>query len=168
MFTNEPIDAAQLPQLDHADFWPVDPSYRRASLIAFGVVAVATIVARILAVLLVDRAWVAVVTVAAILVLLGVSAVVRVLAIARMGFQLREHDLSHRKGLFVREVSTVPFVRVQHARIHQGPVDRLFGLATLEINSAGPDLTIHGLSTATADQLKAAVVERAGDLTEEP
>jgi len=66
-----------------------------------------------------------------------------------------------------KRVSTVPFVRVQHARIRQGPVQRRFGLATLEINSAGPDLRIQGLAGDTADRLKALVVERAGDLAED-
>jgi membrane protein YdbS with pleckstrin-like domain len=64
-------------------------------------------------------------------------------------------------------VETVPFVRVQHARISQGPIERSFGLATLEVNSAGPDLHIHGLPADDAERLKIVVVERAGDLAEE-
>ena len=42
-----------------------------------------------------------------------------------------------------------------------------FGIATLEVNSAGPDLQIEGLATDTAERLKALVVERAGDLVED-
>ena len=51
--------------------------------------------------------------------------------------------------------------------MRQGPIERLFGLATLGINSAGPDLAIAGLGIDDATRLRALVVERAGDLIEE-
>ena len=84
-----------------------------------------------------------------------------------IGYQVREHDLSYRRGVLTKTVSTVPFVRVQHARVTQGPVERAFGIAKLAVNSAGPDLHISGLSFDDAERLRAIVVERAGDLIEE-
>lgn len=84
-----------------------------------------------------------------------------------LGYQVREHDLSYRHGILVKTVETVPFVRVQHARVTQGPIQRAFGIANLAVSSAGPDLNIAGLGFEEAERLRAVVVERAGALTEE-
>ena len=87
--------------------------------------------------------------------------------VRHLAYQVREQDVSYRSGVLVKKVATVPFVRVQHARIRQGPLQRRFGLASVEVNSAGPDLMIKGLAADQAEQLKQLVVERAGDLEEE-
>ena len=47
-----------------------------------------------------------------------------------------------------RRVTTVPFNRVQHAAVNTGPLDRYFGLARLEVYTAGgqtADLSLEGL-----------------------
>ena len=111
--------------------------------------------------------WIPLVVMAAILLLVGLSAVHSVVNVRHIAWQVREHDLSYRSGVIVRTVETLPFVRIQHARISRGPIERRFGLAKLHINSAGPDLSIAGLSPDDADRLKRLVVERAGELTEE-
>ena len=79
-------------------------------------------------------------------------------------WQVREHDISYRRGVLVRSVQTLPFVRVQHTRITRSLVQRRFGLSTLHVNTAGPDIAIEGLAADDAERLKALVVERAGDL----
>ena len=114
-----------------------------------------------------SRPWIPLLVMAIMLSLTAVTAVLKVLEVRNIGYQVRDHDLSYRSGVLVKTVETVPFVRVQHARISQGPIQRSFGLATLEVNSAGPDLQIHGLPAEDAERLKVVVVERAGDLAEE-
>ena len=101
------------------------------------------------------------------LLLVVASAVRARLEIRHLGWQVRDHDLSVRRGVFVRTVDTLPFARVQHARIERGPLQRAFGLATVHVNSAGPDLRIPGLAVADADALKALVIARAGALEPE-
>ena len=61
----------------------------------------------------------------------------------------------------------MPFVRVQHARVTRGPIDRAFGLAKLQISTAGPNLLIPGLPAADADRMKELIVSRAGDVIED-
>jgi len=98
----------------------------------------------------------------AVLVLVGVLAALRVVEVRYIAYQVRTHDMSFRRGVINRRVETLPFNRVQHASINRGPLERLFGLATLRVNSAGPNLSVPGLRADDAERLKAMIVERAG------
>ena len=166
-FENEPIAVSALPRLDNDHFEPVDPNWLRVSLIGIGLFAVAVVIGGVAIGIFAGFSWVLLAAVAGLVALSGVTAIARVVEVRHIAYQVRQHDLSYRRGVLTRHVSTVPFVRVQHARIRQGPVERRFNLATLEVNSAGPDLQIHGLTGDTAERLKALVVERAGDLVED-
>lgn len=167
-FVNEPIDVTGLPQLTDEDFVPVHPNFLRVSLLGDAVFAAVVVVAGVLAAALVpSRPWIPLVVMVVLLVLTALSASLAVLKVRHTAYQVRQHDLSYRTGVLARSVATVPFVRVQHARVTQGPVERAFGLATLAVNSAGPDLDIAGLGADDAERLRALVVERAGELVEE-
>jgi membrane protein YdbS with pleckstrin-like domain len=85
----------------------------------------------------------------------------RVFEIRRLAYQLREHDLSLRSGVISHRVESLPFSRVQHVNIHRGPIERSLGLATLQVSTAGPNISIPGLSRADAEQIKLLVTERA-------
>lgn len=171
-FVNEPLRPESLPQLRSKEFIAVDRNLLRVSLLGMAIFAVLVAVAGGLgAALLQSRdssPWVPLGLAGAVLLLIAIAAVLRVIEVRHIAYQVRTHDLSYRSGVWVRRVSTVPFVRVQHARLRQGPIQRRFSIATLEVNSAGPDLKVHGLPAETAEQLKALVIERAGDLAESP
>ncbi len=164
-FSNPPIDLAGVPQLDEADFVPLDPAYLRVALIGHAIFAGIVLIAGVVVSFFVG--WIPLLVMAIVLVFVGLSAVHSVVNVRNIAWQVREHDVSYRSGVLVRTVETLPFVRIQHARISRGPIERQFGLAKLHINSAGPDLSIAGLSADDADRLKRLVVERAGELTEE-
>lgn len=167
-FVNEPVPADDLPRLDDANFVAVDPNLLRVSMIGRAIFAGVVVVAGVvIAVIVPSRSWIPLAVMAGVLLLTAASAALRIVEVRNIAYQVRTHDLSYRSGVLIKTVSTVPFVRVQHARIRQGPVQRRFGIATLEVNSAGPDVHIHGLAIETANRLKALVVERAGDLRED-
>jgi uncharacterized protein len=167
-FTNEPVDVSGLPQLAAENFVAVHPNFLRVSLIGRAVFAVIVIVGGVVTTTLVpSNQWIPLLVMAVLLVLAALSAGLAVLEVRNTAYQVRQHDLSYRTGVVTRTVKTVPFVRVQHARVTQGPVQRAFGLATLAVNSAGPDLDIAGLGADDAERLRALVVERAGELVEE-
>lgn len=167
-FSNEPVDVTGLPVLDDEAFVAIDPNYLRVSLLGSAIFAVvAVIICVVVAVLVPANSWIPLVIMAGILLLTAISAFLKSIEVKNIGYQVREHDLSYRSGVLVKYVETVPFVRVQHARVTRGPVERAFGLASLAVNSAGPDLSIAGLSGDDAERLRALVVERAGELTEE-
>ena len=61
------------------------------------------------------------------------------------------------RGVFWREVITVPRSRVQHTDVSQGPLERRFGLGTLVIYTAGTDhakVDLAGLDHATALKIR--------------
>lgn len=169
-FSNQPVDLATIPRLSDEDFVPVAPNFLRVSLIGRAVFAV-VVVAIAIAVLIfvgdeVDRLIVGGIA-GALLLLTAISVLLKIVEVRNIAYQVREHDLSYRNGVLIRRVQTVPFVRVQHARLVQGPIQRIFKIATLRINSAGPDIAIAGLSSDDASRLRGLVVERAGNLIEE-
>jgi membrane protein YdbS with pleckstrin-like domain len=160
-FTNEPIRADHLPRLTDDAFVSVDPRYLRISLI--GIASTATIVT-ILTVMIatqVDRKVPPLLIGGGVLLLLLLAVIMRVLEVRRLAYQLREHDLSLRSGVLTHRVESLPFSRVQHVNVHRGPLERSLGLATLQVSTAGPDISIPGLTEADAERIKLLVTERA-------
>lgn len=79
-------------------------------------------------------------------------------------FEVHDDHLEIEYGV-VRKVSVViPYVRIQHIDTNRGPVERLLGLATLRVytaGSTGADLGIPGLERARAEGMQAELKERA-------
>ena len=92
--------------------------------------------------------------------------IARRIEVHHMGFLVREQDVSFRSGVISRTVATAPFARVQHVAIHRGPLDRRFGLATLQMRTAGGSISIPGLRAELAETLKQLVADRASELAE--
>lgn len=72
-------------------------------------------------------------------------------------FALREKDISYKSGLFFKKLTTVPFSRIQHVEIDEGPISRYFQLASLSVYTAGDssdDLVIKGINKEEALQIK--------------
>lgn len=62
-----------------------------------------------------------------------------------------------RRGVFWREIVSVPRSRVQHTDVSQGPLERTYGLGTLVVYTAGTDhakVELHGLSYEAALQMR--------------
>ncbi len=79
------------------------------------------------------------------------------------GFAVREKDLLHKKGVIFRKETAIPFKRVQHCEIQQGPIQRALNLSTLQIFTAGgssSDLSISGLHPDTAQRLKVFLLQQ--------
>ena len=53
------------------------------------------------------------------------------------GYQMGVDRLRVVRGLIFRSDTVVPFGRVQHIDVHQGPIERGYGLATLVLHTAG-------------------------------
>lgn len=81
------------------------------------------------------------------------------------GVLVREHDLTFRSGYWVFEELTVPFNRIQHSEISQGPLSRSFQVCTLKLytaGSSGANLRVPGMDVEQAKRLRAMLDERAG------
>jgi membrane protein YdbS with pleckstrin-like domain len=53
------------------------------------------------------------------------------------GYQMGSDRLRVVRGLLFQSDTVVPFGRVQHIDVHQGPIERAYGLGTLVLHTAG-------------------------------
>ncbi|MEM9992207.1 MAG: PH domain-containing protein, partial [Bacteroidota bacterium] len=80
-----------------------------------------------------------------------------VLGYSKKGYALRTQDVSFKEGVLWKSHTVVPFNRIQHSEVTQGPVQSMFELASISIYTAGgsaSDLTITGLQEKEAHQIK--------------
>lgn len=79
---------------------------------------------------------------------------------AARGYDLGADRLRVVRGLWFRSDTVVPFGRVQHIDIHQGALERAFGLATLTVHTAGThnaSVPLPGLAEADAAAMRQAI-----------
>ena len=73
------------------------------------------------------------------------------------GYREDEDELQVRSGMLFRLHTIVPFGRVQHIDIAQGPVERAFGVATLILHTAGTrgaSVPLPGLARDRAEAMR--------------
>ena len=90
-------------------------------------------------------------------VFFGLILVYNMLSFPTRKYLVREKDISYKSGLFYKKMTTVPFSRIQHVEIDEGPISRYYKLASLSVYTAGDssdDLVIKGLSREKALQIK--------------
>lgn len=80
-------------------------------------------------------------------------------------YMLSEHHLSFYAGVLFKSVVVQPFTRLQHIEITRGPLERVLGLATLRLFSAGGSqhtMAIPGLPVAAAERLRSSILDSKG------
>jgi len=96
--------------------------------------------------------------------LLGIISVVTVpqRIYLRIGYRLTDRLLQLVRGWMFHTDTVVPFVRVQHIDITRGPVEKLFGISTLVVHTAGTHnsiVSVPGLSPETAARIRDTIRE---------
>lgn len=72
-------------------------------------------------------------------------------------YAIREKDIMFRSGLIWRKTTTIPFNRIQHSEIKEGPISKRYGLCTLLVFTAGgaqSDVKIPGLQKDEGVRIK--------------
>ena len=98
--------------------------------------------------------------------LLTLAVVVPPLSYARWRFGFLDDLLLMRYGILFVEERAVPVRRMQHVDLSRGPIERLFGLATLVVYTAGNEgsaFRVPGLPVAKAKELRDRIVQMRGD-----
>ena len=77
------------------------------------------------------------------------------------GYAEREDDLLVRRGVMFTRLSVVPYGRMQFIDVTAGPLERLFGLATVRLHTAAAatDARIPGLEQEEAARLRDRLAE---------
>ncbi len=98
-------------------------------------------------------------------VIVGVVTLIAVLFVIRLptrrwqarGYHMSDDRLRVVRGLLWRSDTVVPFGRVQHIDVDQGPIERFFDIATLTLHTAGShNASVHlpGLNHTIATEIR--------------
>lgn len=84
----------------------------------------------------------------------------------RWGYAERDEDVYLTSGLFMRNLTCVPYGRMQLVQVQSGPLDRAFGLASVEMITASSQgsISIPGLTADDAAALRDRLIERGENL----
>lgn len=164
-FENAQLDVIDLPQYQGSDYHPLEQSYQKMRYVISCIFVVILVAAPISTYFIFDEERTIALPIA--LAIWGLISLIILLVVGpafrQKGYAVREKDISYKKGLITRHTTTIPFNRVQHCDISQGPISRYFGLSKLNIYTAGganSDLSIPGLSRDTAEKLMDYVLQK--------
>ncbi len=80
----------------------------------------------------------------------------------RLSYRLTERMLHSVHGWIFHTDTLVPFVRVQHLDVTRGPLDKMFGTASLVVHTAGTHnsiVTVNGLAPDRAAEIRDVIRE---------
>jgi hypothetical protein len=73
------------------------------------------------------------------------------------GYDVTEDELHVQNGIWLQTLTVVPFGRVQHIDVSQGPFERRYGVGALTLHTAGTRasaVVLPGLETADAERMR--------------
>lgn len=157
-FKNNTI--SELPDITKVEFNKVDQNYLKVLLINFFIVF--TLLFAVLSFLinkkLVEEASDYTGLIYSIFFIIGLAIITfYIIGFSKRKYALRDKDISYKSGVFVKTITTVPFSRIQHVEIDQGPISRFLGLSSLTVFTAGDsssDLEISGIKNEQALKIK--------------
>ena len=166
MFQNPKIALDELPDTDDLEWERLHPLYARSIRV------LAIVILTIIGIAISALGFVPNIPLTPFAILYSLLVIVTVISmlwptfsVPRRGYVLRDKDILFRKGVIWRSETAVPFNRIQHVETSNTPLDRKFGLATLQIFTAGGssgDLKINGLGYDIAEQLRVFILDKAG------
>lgn len=162
-FTNHEISIEDLPQYQAVNFHPISIKERSKSLVQASVFTLVFIVGCLVLLYFVPFNWFIGGAIALVLFYIVVGYVDTFLKQPYYGYALREHDVVYRRGYITRKVTAMPFNRIQHVAVTESFLDKVFGIASLKIYTAGGsggDINIPGLKPEAAERLRDTISEK--------
>ncbi len=168
-FENIQIDLDSLPKQEDLHFVPLERSYLNVSLITvllfWSAIFIFAFIGPSLAeidvpeILLRLRPFV-------LIPLAVLTFLIAIFGFRKKGYALRDKDIMYKSGLIWKSITTIPFSRIQHCEVKEGPIERIFGLSSLHIYTAGgssSDIDIPGLHPQGAQDIKEFVLQKIND-----
>jgi membrane protein YdbS with pleckstrin-like domain len=157
-FTNETIDTALLPKYEEVEFSVLHPNYWKVTVISLSIffLIIGIVVGFILFFNEELSSYISELSILYVVLLLMALFFSR-LSFKKKGFAFRNHDVLFRHGIIATNTLVIPYNRVQHVALHEGLVSRFFGLAKIEIFTAGgssSDIEIPGIEKEQAENIK--------------
>lgn len=167
-FHNLPLDLAELPVAATVPGKALQSKYLRQQVISnslFFLILLIGILVLLMNTPLSEFIWAVAAMIGGWVLLLSLSLVAIVKGFRYKSYALREQDILYRSGWLWRSEIIIPFNRVQHCEVSQGPIEKWLTLAQLKVFTAGgqsADLSIPGISPEEAQQLKEYIIKRTG------
>lgn len=165
MFENTAITVSDLPSVGERLFNQLEQKYKTVLLIYSGIAALVILIGYVAFYISLPEdmeGWLIPIGIL-ILVIISFIFYTSYFGFYKKRYQLRSRDVIFRSGLWWTSETSVPFVRVQHSEVIQGPIERMFGLSKLKLYTAGghnSDLSIPGLHPDVAQDLKDYITKR--------
>jgi len=160
-FQNLTIQPSDLPQVKSTEFHQIEKGYLKVTLLSSAAFFLVIMIGAFCIIYFSDEIDGSLseygITLGSILLLWVINIGVALKAFPKKKYALRERDILYTKGLLWSVRTSIPFNRIQHAELKQGPIERFFKLHSLKIFTAGghsSDLVIPGLPEDTATRLK--------------
>ncbi|MCA1762922.1 MAG: PH domain-containing protein [Cryomorphaceae bacterium] len=160
---NKEVVGDALPALEKVNFQKHPVRYKRYRYLVSGILWLIPLTAVVILNISLEGYW-RFLPIGIMLVLVAFNFASIRIGFSRRGYALRERDLTYRKGWLFYSTTTLPFNRIQHTEVSQGPVEKKFELCTLKIFTAGgstSDLSIPGLEEEEAQQLRDYISKKA-------
>jgi len=166
MFQNPEIDLDTLPGFEKLEWQGLHPAFKSRLRVHIGIVLLIIAIGFAIPAFIPEVPIFVIAALWASLAMITAALLVwPAIAVPRRGYVVRDKDIVFRSGVLWRSVTAIPFNRIQHVETSSDPLDRKFGLATLQIFTAGGsggDLKIDGLGKSVAEQLRAYILEKVG------
>lgn len=78
----------------------------------------------------------------------------------RYRYKINEECIDIREGYLFVERNIVPIERLHKMQVSRGPIDRIFGVAKVQVTTAGGDVTIRFLEKERADVIAEGLMKR--------
>ena len=121
---------------DHDELTPLDPRYKTMMRVVAAIFAVGLLIGATIAEFAIEG-WTGVVWVPVLFVIAYLVIYLPMRRYATRGYSLVEERMRVVRGVLFHSDTVVPFGRVQHIDVNQGPLERAFGLATVTVHTAG-------------------------------
>jgi membrane protein YdbS with pleckstrin-like domain len=168
-FENLSVDPNELPGLSDFEFKAIDRGYLKVSILSsilLFLIFVAGVIAIIVFSEIEDKAIYYLISLSSIVILFSLNFIITILGFKKKKYALRQRDIIYTNGLIWTVRTTVPFNRIQHAELKQGPIERIYKLNSLKIYTAGgqsSDLVIPGLPEEVALNIKDFVLKKTAE-----
>lgn len=157
-FTNETIDTSQLPKYEEVQFSVLHPDYWKVVVINLAVFFLIGAIGLGIVMFFNTSLFAFTKELSSIyIVLVFIFLLCSRIGFKKKGFAFRTHDVLFRHGLIATNTLVIPYNRVQHVALHEGLLSRFFGLAKIEIFTAGgssSDIEIPGIAKEEAENIK--------------
>lgn len=149
-----------------AQWNPLSPQYLKMKLVLTGIVWPILIAAAVVPLMIWGQRWMWI-TALALGVLIWAWRLARTpRAFHRCGYAETDSDVYTTSGLAYRHLQCVPYGRMQVVNVSSGPIQRAFGIASVEMvtSSVSGTIEIPGLDADDAAALRDRLIERGEEL----